>query len=55
MNTGEILQMLETNIHAYFAFGYDYFMLRFEMKGGDVRGSHKSLAAFLDDFFNDVG
>lgn len=48
--------MLETNIYGYFAFGYNYFILRDGSVGRKVRGEWEctlgdSLEVLLDEFF----
>jgi len=42
--------MIETKIYSYYAFGYNYYLLRFSTKAIAVRGED-SLASRIDDFF----
>jgi hypothetical protein len=42
----------ETDIQKYFAFGYDYYILRFVSENRSVHGQHSSLVWFIDEFFS---
>jgi len=43
--------MRETNIYPYYAFGYNYYILRYNSEGIPVHGTHDGLIARLDKFF----